>query len=54
MTRAMQIDVWYTLRPDAAILIRSLKLDKNLLALFSQCQATKAKTPILKVRAVAG
>jgi hypothetical protein len=42
----------YTLRPDAGSIIRAAALPKAQLALFAQCQVSRARTPTLKVRRV--
>ncbi len=42
--------VRWTLNPTAAVIVKSEKLSKSLLALYSQCEVVKAKTPSVQVR----
>jgi len=52
LNRIFQQTTRYTLRPDAGSIIRAVALPKAQLALYSQCQVTKPRTPTLKVRRV--
>jgi hypothetical protein len=52
LNRIFEQTTRYTLRPDAGSIIRAVALPKAQLALYSQCQVTKPRTPTLKVRKV--
>jgi hypothetical protein len=52
LSRIFEQTTRYTLRPDAGSIIRSVALPKAQLALFSQCQVSKPRSPILKVRRI--
>ena len=52
LSRIFEQTTRYTLRPDAGSIIRAVALPKAQLALFSQCQVTKPRTPTLKVRRI--
>jgi len=52
LNRIFEQTTRYTLRPDAGSIIRAVALPKAQLALFSQCQVTKPRTPTLKVRRI--
>lgn len=50
LKKIFQETVRWTLAPTAAVIIKGEKLSDPLLALYSQCEVTKEKTPILTVR----
>jgi hypothetical protein len=52
LNRIFDQQIRYTLAADASSIIRSVELPKPLLALFSQCQVTRPRTPTLKVRRI--
>src|SRR5205807_1502691 len=52
LSRIFEQTTRYTLRPDAGSIIRAVTLPKAHLALFAQCQVSKTRTPILKVRRI--
>jgi len=52
LSRIFEQTIRYTLRPDAGTIIRAVALPKAQLALFAQCQVSKTRTPILKVRRI--
>jgi len=45
-----QKDIRWTLSPEASVIIKGEKLSKPLLALYSQCDVVKPRTPSLQVR----
>src|SRR5436305_369581 len=50
LKKVFQKDVRWSLAPEASVIIKGEKLSKPLLALYSQCQVVKPKTPSLTVR----
>lgn len=50
LKKVFQQTIRWTLEPMAAVVIKGEKLSKSLLALYSQCEVVKAKTPTLTVR----
>jgi hypothetical protein len=49
LNRIFEQTVRYTLTADASSVIRASALPKPLLALYSTCQVSKPRTPVLKV-----
>jgi hypothetical protein len=43
-------DIRYTMSPEAAVIIKGETLSTGLLAMFSQVEVVKQKTPVLQVR----